>query len=136
MKGLIDSATLKRMVDGEEIATVIAAFPDMYGRLVGKRFTGRYFVDEVLSHGMHACDYLLACDVNMDPVQGYAYTSWAKGYGDFHPVPEPGTMRVLSWQERTALVICDVQYRDSAELLPYAPRSILKRQVDRAAAAG
>ncbi|PYQ29377.1 MAG: glutamine synthetase, partial [Acidobacteria bacterium] len=75
------------MVADEEIETVIAAFPDMYGRLVGKRLVGRFFVDEVMAHGLHACDYLLACDMDMDPVPGYGFTSWAKGYGDFRPIP-------------------------------------------------
>jgi len=83
MQGRIDTETLKRLVADDEIDTVIAAFPDMYGRLVGKRLVGRFFVDEILKHGMHACDYLLACDMDMDPVPGYAFTSWAKGYGDF-----------------------------------------------------
>src|SRR2546423_510956 len=83
MIGRIDTDTLKRMVADEEIDTVIAAFPDMYGRLVGKRLVARFFIDEVMSHGLHACDYLLACDMDMDPEPGYAFTSWAKGYGDF-----------------------------------------------------
>jgi len=107
MIGRIDSDTLKRMIADDEIDTVITAFPDMYGRLVGKRFVGRYFVDEVMTHGMHACDYLLACDVDMDPVPGYSFTSWAKGYGDFHPVPDFTTMRVASWLQKAAIVLCD-----------------------------
>src|ERR1051325_9024562 len=82
MQGRIDTDTLKHLVADDEIDPVIAAFPDMYGRLVGKRIVGRYFVDEVIAHGLHACDYLLACDMDMDPVPGYAFTSWAKGYGD------------------------------------------------------
>ncbi len=136
MDGRLDTNTLDRLVADGAVDTVIAAFPDMYGRLVGKRFTARHFVDAVLEHGMHACDYLLACDMEMDPVPGYAYTSWARGYGDFHPVPDVATLRLLSWQERTALVLCDVRQRDSEELLPYAPRSVLRRQVERAADAG
>jgi glutamine synthetase len=132
MIGRIDTDTLKRMVADDEIETVIAAFPDMYGRLVGKRFVARYFVDDVLAHGMHACDYLLACDMEMDPVPGYAFTSWAKGYGDFHPIPDFDTLRIASWQDKTALVLCDVYYEDRHELVPYAPRSILRKQVARA----
>ncbi len=136
MQGKIDVDTLKRLVADDEIDTVIAAFPDMYGRLVGKRFAARYFVDDVIDHGLHACDYLLACDVDMDPVPGYAFTSWAKGYGDFRPQPDFETMRVASWHEKTALVLCDVLQEESDELVPYAPRSILRRQVDLAADAG
>jgi glutamine synthetase len=136
MQGRIDIDTLKRMVADDEIDTVIAAFPDMYGRLVGKRIVGRFFVDEVIPHGMHACDYLLACDMEMDPVPGYAFTSWAKGYGDFRPIPDFDTLRIASWLERTALVLCDVYREDKRELVPLAPRSILRRQLARAAERG
>src|ERR1043165_4370090 len=113
MQGRIDIDTLKRMVADDEIDTVVAAFPDMYGRLVGKRIVGRFFVDEVIAHGLHACDYLLACDMEMDPVPGYAFTSWAKGYGDFRPIPDFDTLRIASWLPRTALVLCDVYREDS-----------------------
>jgi glutamine synthetase len=136
MQGRIDIDTLKRMVADDEIDTVVAAFPDMYGRLVGKRIVGRFFVDEVIPHGLHACDYLLACDMEMEPVPGYAFTSWAKGYGDFRPIPDFDTLRIASWLERTALVLCDVYREDKRELVPFAPRSILRRQLARAAERG
>ncbi len=132
MQGRIDTDTLKRLVADDEIDTIIAAFPDMYGRLVGKRIVGRYFVDEVISHGLRACDYLLACDMEMDPVPGYAFTSWAKGYGDFRPIPDFDTLRVASWLPKTALVLCDVYHDARHELVPLAPRSILRRQLARA----
>ena len=108
MPGRIDVETLKRMVSDGDIDTIIAAFPDMYGRLVGKRFAAQYFVEDVIENGMHACDYLLACDMEMDPVPGYAFTSWAKGYGDFRPLPDFGTMRVASWNVKTVLVLCGI----------------------------
>ena len=136
MPGRIDIDALKRMVADDEIETIIAVFPDMYGRLVGKRFAARYFVEDVIEHGLHACDYLLACDMDMDPVPGYAFTSWAKGYGDFRPMPDFETMRVASWQNKSAIVICDVMEEKSDELVPFAPRSILRRQVEIAAKAG
>ena len=136
MNGRIDAKELKRLVNDGEIETVLAVFPDMYGRLVGKRVVGRFFVEEVLGHGMHACDYLLACDMEMDPVPGYAFTSWAKGYGDFHPVPDLGTLRVASWQQKTAIVLCDVHRSAGEELVPIAPRTILRKQVERAAERG
>ena len=136
MQGRIDIDELKRMVADDEIDTVVAAFPDMYGRLVGKRIVGRFFVDEVIAHGLHACDYLLACDMEMDPVPGYAFTSWAKGYGDFRPIPDFGTLRLVSWLPRTALVLCDVYREDQHELVPLAPRSFLRRQLARAAERG
>lgn len=129
MQGRINLDELKRLIADGEIETVIAVFPDMYGRLVGKRFVAQYFLDDVAGHGMHACDYLLACDMEMDPVPGYAFTSWAKGYGDFNPVPDYGTLRVASWQEKSALVICDID-------VPIAPRTMLRKQVERAAKLG
>ncbi len=132
MTGRIELEELKRLIASGEIETVLVVFPDMYGRLVGKRITGRFFADEVAEHGIHACDYLLACDMEMDPVPGYAFTSWAKGYGDFRPIPDFDTLRVASWLERTALVLCDVKEEERDELVPLAPRSMLRRQLDRA----
>src|ERR1041385_4131252 len=133
MQGRIDIDELKRMVADDEMNTAVsAAFPDMYGRLVGKRLVARFFVDEVMSHGLHACDYLLACDMDMDPVPGYAFTSWAKGYGDFRPIPDFDTLRVASWLPKTALGLCDVYHEQRHELIPLAPRSILRHQLARA----
>ena len=136
MQGRIELEELKRLVADGEIETVLVVFPDMYGRLVGKRIVGRYFIEEVAEGGIHACDYLLACDIDMDPVPGYQFTSWAKGYGDFHPVPDFQTLRVASWLDKTALVLCDVREEDGDELVPYAPRGILRKQLARAAERG
>jgi glutamine synthetase len=133
MTGRIDLKDLKRLVESGEIETVLVVFPDMYGRLVGKRIVGRFFLEE---SEIHACDYLLACDIDMDPVPGYQFTSWAKGYGDFRPVPDFATLRVASWQEKTAIVLCDVYEEERDELVPYAPRSILRKQLQRAADMG
>ena len=121
---------LKRLVADGDIETVLVVFPDMYGRLVGKRIVARFFLEE---SEIHACDYLLACDMDMEPVQGYRFTSWAKGYGDFRPVPDFNTLRVASWLDKTALVLCDVYEEEQDELVPYAPRSILRKQLARAA---
>ncbi|HKO02561.1 MAG TPA: glutamine synthetase family protein [Thermoanaerobaculia bacterium] len=136
MQGRIDVEQLKRLTADGELETVLAVFPDMYGRLVGKRLVARFFVDEVLGHGMHACDYLLACDVEMDPVPGYAFTSWAKGYGDFRPLPDLSTLRIASWLDKTAIVLCDVYAEKEDTLVSVAPRGILRKQLDRAAASG
>ncbi|MEO8382786.1 MAG: glutamine synthetase family protein [Acidobacteriota bacterium] len=133
MQGRIDLKELKRLVDKNEIDTVLVVFPDMYGRLVGKRIVGRFFVEQ---SEIHACDYLLACDMEMEPVPGYQFTSWAKGYGDFRPVPDFGTLRVASWLDKTALVLCDVYEEEADTLVPYAPRGILRRQLARAAEQG
>ncbi|MGH7287596.1 MAG: glutamine synthetase, partial [Myxococcota bacterium] len=117
------------------IDTVVTALPDLYGRLVGKRITGHFFLDEVAQHGMHVCDYLLACDMEMDPTPGYQFTSWETGYGDLHAVPDLGTLRRAAWLERTALVLCDGVGADGAPVA-VAPRSILARQLARAAERG
>src|SRR3954462_1910792 len=135
MQGRIDTETLKRLVADDEIDTIIAAFPDMYGRLVGKRIVGRFFVDEVLSHGLHACDYVLACDMEMDPVPGYAFTSWESGYGDIRCLPDWSTLCRAAWLPKTALVLCDAATEEGS-VVEVAPRRILQRQVDRAAAMG
>jgi len=133
MQGKIDLDELKRLVSNDEIDTVLVVFPDMYGRLVGKRIVARFFLEQ---SEIHACDYLLACDMDMDPVPGYKFTSWAKGYGDFRPKPDFNTLRVASWLEKTALVLADVYEEEHDELVPYAPRSILRNQLARAAESG
>ncbi len=133
MQGRIDVDELKRVVANDEIDTVLVVFPDMYGRLVGKRLVAKFFLEQ---SAIHACDYLLACDIDMDPVPGYQFTSWAKGYGDFRPVPDFTTMRIASWLEKTVLVLCDVYEEDADELVPYAPRGILRKQLARAAERG
>jgi glutamine synthetase len=112
------------------IETVIVAFTDHYGRLMGKRFDVTYFLEHVTRDGAHACDYLLTTDMEMDPVPGYRFANWELGYGDFHMVPDMPTLRTLSWLDKTAFVHCDV------ENVPVSPRAILRRQVERAAAMG
>ncbi|MBI3781780.1 MAG: glutamine synthetase [Deltaproteobacteria bacterium] len=127
---------LRALVASGEIETVLTVFPDLYGRLVGKRITGHFFCNEILGHGMHVCDYLLACDMEMDPVPGYRFASWADGYGDVHCVPDVNTLRRASWLDKTALVLCDVFDEERETLVDVAPRSILKRQIERASALG
>jgi glutamine synthetase len=136
LRGRLAVEELRELVSRGEIETVLAVFPDLYGRLVGKRFSGDYFCSHVLEEGMHACDYLLACDMEMDPVPGYRFTSWASGYGDVLCKPDLGTLRRASWLDRTALVLCDVYTEDDSGLVEVAPRSILKAQIARAAEAG
>ena len=134
--GMLTEAELRDLVTRGEIDTVLVVFPDLYGRLVGKRYDAGFFCAEVAAHGMHACDYLLACDMEMDPVPGYRFTSWEKGYGDVRCRPDLATLRRAAWLERTALVLCDVHADADGSLVDVAPRSILKRQLERAAAAG
>lgn len=123
---------LQAAVEAGEIDTVVMAMPDQFGRLVGKRFHAVYFVKQAYEE-THACDYLLANDIDMEPVPGYAATNWGKGYGDFVLKPDMKTLRRLPWLEGTALVLCDVTDHHG-EPVPHAPRSILKRQIERLAA--
>lgn len=134
--GMLTDAELRDLVARGEIDTVLVVFPDLYGRLVGKRYDAGFFCAEVASHGMHACDYLLACDMEMDPVPGYRFTSWEKGYGDVRCRPDLSTLRRAAWLERTALVLCDVHADTDDAPVDVAPRTILRRQLARAAEAG
>ncbi|MCZ6465026.1 MAG: glutamine synthetase family protein [Proteobacteria bacterium] len=130
--GRLDLETLTRLVDDGEIETIVTAFADLYGRLVGKRITGHFFLEEIARGGMHVCDYLLACDMEMDPTPGYAFTSWDTGYGDFRCLPDLGTLRRAAWLDRSAIVLCDALGEERDDLVPVAPRSILRRQLERA----
>ena len=135
MPGRVDLKTLAQLVRKDEIDTVLAVFPDGYGRLMGKRVVGRYFLDHVAEEGSHACIYLFTCDIEMEPLPGFRLTSWERGYGDMKMVPDLGTTRVIPWLPKTALVFCDV-YDDDGSPVEEAPRWVLKRQLERAAALG
>jgi glutamine synthetase len=134
MAGNLDLDALNEQVAAGAIDTVLACFPDMQGRLIGKRVSGRFFVEQV-AHEMHACDYLLAVDMEMEPVPGYAAASWDLGYGDFAIRPDLATLRRIPWLDGTVLVLGDV-VDHHGELLAHAPRSILCRQIERAEALG
>ena len=129
--GKLSIEALIRQVAQAEIETVLVVFPDMYGRLLGKRLTGQFFTEHVASGGTHVCDYLLACDMEMDPVPGYTFTSWEKGYGDMHAVPDLSTLRTAAWLPKTAIVLCDLYTPDHKPAAP-APRYMLQRQLERA----
>ena len=134
--GMLTREELGTLVGAGEIETVLTVFPDFYGRLMGKRMTGPFFVKSVGSHGMHACDYLLTCDMEMDPVQGYRFTSWDKGYGDMRGVVDWSTLRRAAWLEKTAIVLCDLVSDPGDQPIEVAPRRILQRQATRAAESG
>src|SRR5215217_3175658 len=133
--GMLSRAELGDLIERGEIETVLTVFPDMYGRLMGKRITGHFFMDHVADDGMHACDYLLACDMEMDVIPGYKYTSWETGYGDFHCVPDFSTLRQATWLPKTALVLCDLLGHHE-EPVEVSPRRMLRRQLERAREAG
>ena len=127
MTGTIAFKSLASLVKAGRIDTVVAAIADMQGRLIGKRFHAQYFIES--AHGeTHGCDYLLADDIDMEPVPGYAAASWQKGYGDFVMKPDLSTIRVTPWLDGTAIVLCDVLDHHHHDL-PHSPRAILKRQV-------
>ncbi|MFE2264655.1 glutamine synthetase family protein [Streptomyces griseosporeus] len=126
---------LHALVAGGEIDTVVLAFPDMQGRLQGKRFAARFFLDEVLRHGTEGCNYLLAVDADMNTVDGYEMSSWERGYGDFAMRPDLATLRRVPWNPGTALVIADLAWDDGSPVTA-APRQILRRQLDRLAGHG
>ena len=123
-------------VESGEIDTVVVAFTDMQGRLLGKRLHAEFFLEELeAEHPMEGCNYLLALEMDMDPVPGYEIASWERGYGDFAVVPDLATLRRLPWLEATALVLGDVAWHDGSPVQP-SPRQVLRAQMERAAALG
>lgn len=130
MAGTIPFDDLKKKVAAGEIDTVLVAAVDMQGRLIGKRFLAKFFVESAYEE-THGCNYLLADDIDMEPVPGYRAASWSKGYGDFVMKPDLSTIRLTPWLEKTALVLCDIQDHHTHDDLPHSPRGILKRQLAR-----
>jgi glutamine synthetase len=120
---------LREQVRAGNIDTVIVAFPDPFGRLVGKRFRSEVFLDSVMSHGTHGCNYLLTVNMEMDPLDGFKVASWDAGFGDFAFRPDTSTLRMLPWQPGAALVICDY-VRENGSLVAEAPRSVLRKQLE------
>src|SRR6266508_663508 len=138
VRGMIEKDEIEGLIEGGQIDTVLMVLTDLQGRLVGKRLTGGFFVHDIL-HGegvIHACNYLLAIDMEMEPLPGYAYASWDTGYGDLKAVPDFSTLRRIPWLDKTALVICDAHDEETNEPVEVSPRQILKRQIERARAAG
>jgi glutamine synthetase len=125
----MDLSTLRKQVRSGAIDTVIVAVPDVFGRLVGKRFTASFFLDQVATGGTHGCNYLLTVNMEMDPMDGFKLASWDQGFGDFAFQPDLGTIRVLPWQPGTALVLCDLAHHDGRRV-EEAPRSMLRRQIE------
>ena len=126
---------LREQVERGEIDTVVAAFTDMQGRLLGKREHAEFFLEESAQSGVEGCNYLLALDMEMDPQPGYAMASWDQGYGDMVLTPDLSTLRRIPWLEGTALVLCDVGWGDGSPVVA-SPRQVLRTQVERARALG
>ena len=133
--GYLSLDQLRTAIADGEVDTVIVAFTDMQGRLIGKRVSARLFLDDVAAHGAEACNYLLAVDVEMNTVDGYAMSSWERGYGDMALMPDFTTLRAAPWLEATALVTADLQWLDGTPVEP-SPRRILQRQLERLAERG
>jgi glutamine synthetase len=124
---------LAELIDEGHVDTVLVVFPDLQGRLMGKRVTGHFWLEHVGTHeGIEACNYLLAVDVDMNPLPGYRYANWEQGYGDFRAVPDLSTIRMVPWIERTAMVLCDLEDVETGAPVEVSPRRILRRQVERA----
>src|SRR5437016_5788486 len=129
--GMLSLARLNAASMEGEIDTIVTAFTDMQGRLVGKRIEVGYFLDQVVDNGVEGGNYLLALDMEMDPVPGYEMANWEKGYGDFGIAPDMATLRRIPWLDSTALVLCDVVWHDGRPVVE-SPRQILVEQYERA----
>jgi glutamine synthetase len=136
--GMLEPAELLDEIKSGAVDTVLVAFPDLQGRLVGKRVTGHYWAEQMQGgrEPVHACNYLLAVDVEMNPLAGYQFANWEQGYGDVAVLPDLGTLRRIPWLDATALVVCDVVDEDRGDPVEVSPRRILQRQVARAADLG
>jgi glutamine synthetase len=134
-RGLLTLEQLQVEVEAERIDTVLIVVTDMQGRLQGKRLSARFFIEEVAPHGSEGCNYLLAVDVDMNTVDGYAMSSWERGYGDFVMRPDMSTLRIVPWHEGTALVFADLVWEDGQDVVA-SPRQILRRQLQRLAERG
>src|SRR5580765_7191198 len=137
-RGLLHADDLAKEVVAGAIDTVLVAFPDLQGRLVGKRVTGSYWREHMGAGAepLHMCNYLLAVDSEMNVLPGYAFASWDQGYGDMAAQPDLSTIRTIPWLEKTALVLCDLLDEETGAPVEVSPRRVLQRQVERAAAAG
>lgn len=125
-----DLGELKNDVAAGTIDTVLVAFPDMQGRLIGKRFQAEYFLESAIDE-THGCDYLLANDIDMEPVPGYEAASWGKGYGDFVMKPDLATLMRTTWLDGTALVLADLVDHHHRQPIPHSPRAMLRKQIAR-----
>src|SRR4051812_27070683 len=129
--GMLSLDDLRSEGESGAIDTVVAAFTDMQGRLFGKRIQIEYFLDEVVEDGIEGCDYLLALDMEMEPVPGYKMANWEKGYGDFGIAPDMATLRRIPWLDSTAMVLADVVNHDGTPVVA-SPRQVLIKQYERA----
>ena len=133
--GNLTISELEGLVAAREVDTVIMAFTDMQGRLIGKRASARLFLEDLAAHGAECCNYLLAVDVENNTVDGYTISSWETGYGDMAMIPDMSTLRTTPWLPGTVMVTCDLNWLDGRPVAP-SPREILKKQIARLAELG
>ncbi len=136
VSGMLTLDELARLAQSGAVETVLVMFSDHLGRLMGKRFDAEFFVTDIAAAGTHACNYLLTADMEMEPSPGFRYANWEQGYGDFHLVPDLATLRLARWLDKSALVLCDVEEEAGHQLVSVAPRTMLRRQIEAAAALG
>jgi glutamine synthetase len=137
MTGRLLPEELAPLIKSGEVDTILTVFPDLQGRLVGKRVSGDFYLEHVTrGDGIEACNYLIAVDIDTTPLPGYRFANWEQGYGDMRAVPDAETIRLIPWLDRTALVVCDLVDVESGAPVEVSPRQILRRQVERAAARG
>ncbi|HEY5011850.1 MAG TPA: glutamine synthetase family protein [Acidimicrobiia bacterium] len=138
VNGMLNAAQLEERARSGDIDTILVVFPDLQGRLLGKRVTGHFWCEQMRAGAgeIHACNYLLAVDSEMNVLSGYEFANWDKGYGDFALRADLTTIREIPWLPRTALVICDLFDEATGEPIEVSPRRILQRQVERARALG
>ena len=132
----VTRAELESRIRSGEIDTVVMAFVDLQGRLTGKRATGRFFLEQVAEHGTENCDYLIACDIDNNPVPGYRFANYDLGYGDMVARADWGTIRITPWVPKTAVVLCDLYDVETDQPISVSPRQVLRAQVERAEAMG
>lgn len=132
IKGKLSLEELSQAVQEEQIETVVVAFIDHYGRLVGKRFDAEFFLESCAKDGTHGCDYLLTTDMDMEPIPGYEFANWELGYGDFHLVPDFNSLRKATWLDKSALILCNLENEKTHAPVAEAPRSLLNQQLARA----
>ena len=131
----MDLTQLRSAIEAGSVDTVLVAFPDLQGRPAGKRITGPFFLDHVADNGWEACDYLLAIDVDMDPLPGYHFANWDQGYGDMVGILDEATITELPWHPGSVFIMCDLVDHHGAPI-DVSPRQILRRQIDRLAERG
>jgi glutamine synthetase len=131
----MDRSALVKKIETADVDTIVLVFPDVGGRLMGKRLNAKYFLDQCADSGSHGCNYLLTVNIEMDPLAGFRLASWEQGYGDFALRPDLSSLRTLPWLTNSAMVLCDVEKEDGSPV-EEAPRSVLRKQVDRLAKQG